>query len=77
MKRLFLDGYIMCPADRTGGVPGLGDLPSKTLTQLAMEQFEDLVEISYGDKRKVLWSNTSKQSMLKVSLGYKVSLGIT
>ena len=63
MKRLFLDGYIMCPVSdsRTGGVPGLGDLPSKTLTQIAMEQFKDFVEISYGDKRKVLWSRTSKE----------------
>ena len=62
MQRLFLDGYIMCPVSdsRTGGVPGLGDLPSKTLTQIAMEQFQDFVEISYGDKRKVLWSRTSK-----------------
>ena len=63
MKKLFLDGYIMCPVSesRTGGVPGLGDLPSKTLTQIAMEQFEDFVEISYGNKRKVLWSRTSKE----------------
>ena len=62
LKRLFIDGYIMCPVSRTGGVPELGDqCPSKTLTQIAMEQLADFVEIRYGDKLKVLWSKTSKE----------------
>ena len=61
VTRLFIDGYIMHPVNRTGGVPGLGDeCPSKTLTQIACEQFQDFVQIRYGDEVKVLWSKTAK-----------------
>ena len=61
MKRLFIDGYIMCPASRTGGVPELGDQgSSKTLTQFAMEQLVDKAEILFGDTRNVLRPNISK-----------------
>ena len=61
VTRLFIDGYIMHPVNRTGGVPGLGDeCPSKTLTQIACEQFQDFVQMRYGDEVKVLWSKTAK-----------------
>ena len=62
VTRLFIDGYIMHPVNRTGGVPGRGEeCPSKTLQQIACEQFEDFVQFRYGDKVKVLWSKTAKQ----------------
>jgi hypothetical protein len=62
VKRLFIDGYIMYPVNRTGGIPELGDhCPSKTLTQIAQEQFADCVQIRYGDKVKVLWSKTAQE----------------
>ena len=62
VQRLFIDGYIFCPVDRTGSIPQLGDhCSSKTLTQIAEEQFADMVHIHYGDKVKTLWSETSKQ----------------
>ena len=34
---------------------------SKTLTQIAIEQFDDYIQIRYGDKEKILWSRTSKE----------------
>ncbi len=62
VKRLFIDGYIMHLVHRTASIPELGDhCSSKTLTQIACEQFEDFVQIRYGDKVKLLWSKTSKE----------------
>ena len=56
LQKLFVDGYIMC--DAGSSIPELG--PLKTITQIAMEQLSDFVEIRYGKKVKVLWSNVSR-----------------
>ena len=47
----------MC--DTAGEMPGLG--ASKTITQIAMEQCEDMQQFRYGNKVKTLWSKTSRQ----------------
>ena len=61
VTRLFINGYIMSPVHRIGSMPELGDhCSSKTLTQIACEQFGDFAQIRYGDKEKILWSKASK-----------------
>ena len=53
---------IMQPVNRIGAIAEMGDdCPSKTLTQIAFEQFEDCVQIRYGNKEKVLWSKIAKE----------------
>ena len=47
----------MC--DTAGELPGLG--ASKTITQIAMEQCEDMQQFRCGNKVKTLWSKTSRQ----------------
>ena len=47
----------MC--DSAGELLGVG--AAKTITQIAMEQCEDMQEFRYCDKVKTLWSKTSRQ----------------
>lgn len=55
LRVLFVDGYIMF--DSAQEVAGLG--PAKTITQIAMEQCQDMIVIRYGTRTKCLWSKTS------------------
>ena len=51
VRRLFVDGWIMMEPNE----PGL-----MTLTQIVLEQCSDIRQFRYGERVKVLWSNTTK-----------------
>jgi hypothetical protein len=62
LRTLFCDGYIFCEPDTQ--VPGLGE--AKTITQIALAEFQSMVVLRYGRKTKCLWSATSKKEAAEV-----------
>lgn len=62
LRALFVDGYIMF--DSSQEIAGLGK--AKTITQIAMEQCQDMVVIRWGSRSKCLWSATSKSECAAV-----------
>ena len=62
LRVLFVDGYIMF--DCAQEVAGLG--AAKTITQIAMEQCQDMILIRWGSRSKYLWSKTSKDECASV-----------
>ena len=52
VRKLFVDGHILMAPDEPGLV---------TLTQIVLEQCSDIREFRYGERVKVLWSETTKE----------------
>ena len=71
LDTLFVKGYVMIdPAhgnvDADAPCRHAGAGPAKTLTQIAYEQFHDMLVIRWGDRSKCLWSKTSKAECAEV-----------
>ena len=62
LRTLFVKGHIML--DCAQEVAGLG--VAKTITQIAMEQCQDMIKIRWGSRTKYLWSKTSKDECASV-----------
>ena len=63
----FVRGYILCDSGdgTTAGVGAASSVP-KTITQIALEQCEDMLTVTVGTKRKSLWSRVSRGEALAV-----------
>ena len=53
LRTLFVDGWIMVAP---GPAASRGQAPPKTLTQIGMEQIEEMTEVTYDGKVKTLWT---------------------
>ena len=62
LRTLFVKGHIML--DCAQEVAGLG--VAKTITQIGMEQCQDMIKIRWGSRTKYLWSNSSKDECASV-----------
>ena len=78
MDVLFLQGYILCdpqdpPPDVAVAAPALASrqgtmqrskLGPKMITQIAMEQYSDLMKVNVGGQSMMLWGKTSREDAL-------------
>ena len=66
LRKLFVEGYIMVPAGSSGSEPPAASQEAgdaKTLTEIVMEQLEDMAELRYGSKTVVLWNGTKRKEV--------------
>ena len=83
LHTLFVEGYILCdPGGHGEGSPNRPDLctiaglgPAKTITQIALEQCEDMLVVNVGAKQKRLWSRTSHADCTVVMAEMKSIVG--
>ena len=60
---LFLEGHILAelPPDARAQACSGGEIPAKTLTQIAVEQLQPMRTFYYGSKTKVLWARGANE----------------
>jgi hypothetical protein len=62
-RALFFDGYILCDPSAASATHDSGTRNAKTLTQIAVEQTAEPIELYYNQKSMVLWSKINEDGL--------------